>query len=100
MALTHLLSAGGRVTAKVAVHTAAYDPTAFAAAGTQEESVTVPGVKVGDVVLSVTKPTHTSGFAIASARVSAVDTVAVTSVGTGVANPGSETYTFVIAHLS
>lgn len=100
MALSQLLSVGGRVTVKVAVHTATYDPTAFAAAGTQEETVTVPGVKVGDIVLSVTKPTHTSGFAIAGSRVSAADTVAVTSVGTGVANPGSETYTFVVAHMS
>lgn len=60
---------------------------------TEEETFTVTGVKVGDFVL-VSKSTHTAGYGVCSARVSADDTVAVTIVNptAGAVNADSMTY--------
>lgn len=73
----------------------AVDPANPGAAGTTEVNITVPGVKLGDMVF-VSKPSVTSGYAVASARVSAADTVTYTAVATGAASPGSETYTILV----
>lgn len=76
-----------------------WDPTAVATITTAEQTVTVPGVRAGDIVLSVNKPTPTVGVGIAGARVSADNTIAVTFVNptAGSVNPGAEVYTFVWA---
>lgn len=70
-----------------------FDPASVAAATSVEQSITVPGVRVGDYV-DVTKPTLTAGLSIGSARVSAANTVAVTfsNATAGALDPGSETY--------
>lgn len=99
MPQTQLLNSGGRINCQIGVYTATVDPANPVGAGTQEDAVTIAGVKVGDVVLAVNKPTVTAAFAVTGARVSAANTIQVQSVATGAATPGSEVYTFVIAHL-
>ena len=75
------------------VITFVYDPASVAAATTAEQTVTVPGVLLGDYI-EVTKPTLSAGVGIANARVSAANTVAITWVNATAAavDPPSETY--------
>lgn len=76
------------------VTTFTYDPASIGAATTAQDTVTVPGLKVGDIVV-VQKPTLTAGVGIVGARVSAADTLALQWVNAtaGAVNPASETYT-------
>jgi hypothetical protein len=75
-----------------------FDPAAVSTITTAEQDVTVPGVKVGDVVVSVNKPSLTAGVGICNARVKAADTVSLQFVNptAGSVNPASEAYTIVI----
>lgn len=79
--------------------TTVFDPAAVATITTAEQDVTVKGVKVGDIVLAVNKPSLTAGVGICNARVKAADTVSIQFVNptAGSVDPASETYTFVIA---
>lgn len=83
---------------KVLTITKTFDPASVSAATSAEQDVTVTGVKVGDVVLAVNKPTATAGVGIVNARVKAADTVSLTFMNAtaGAVDPASETYTFVI----
>jgi len=74
------------------------DVTSRTLSTSTEFDFTVPGVAVGDVVISVTKPSLTAGVVVGSARVKAANTVAVTygNCTAGGVDPASETYTFVI----
>ena len=74
-----------------------WNPASLAANTHVEGAVTVSGLKTGDVVLSVIKPTFTQGFQVGQGRVYADDTLAVQVVnGTGLASdPGSEVYTLM-----
>ena len=78
-----------------------FDPASIATVTTAEQSMTVPGVKLGDFVF-VSKPTVTAGFGVVNARVSAADTVAITAVNptAGSVNPGSETWTVMVVRPS
>lgn len=69
------------------------DPGLVGANTTDEQTFTVVGLRQQDIV-TVTKPTHTTGLGIVGARCSANDTLAITFINcTGVGiNPGSETY--------
>lgn len=71
-----------------------YDPASQATVDTDEDTVTVQGLQVGDFVV-VNKPTHTDGVGLTDARVTAANTLSVTWVNptAGSVNPGSETYT-------
>jgi len=72
------------------------DPANIATATTNEQTFSLPGLKLGDQVI-VSKPTLTAGIAVCSARVSAADTLAITFVTTAVnINAPSETYTIVV----
>jgi hypothetical protein len=75
-----------------------WNPAAVATITTAEQTVTVPGVKVGDLVVAYNKPTNTTGAMPVNARVSAADTVAVSFVNptAGSVDPASEAWTFVI----
>lgn len=78
-----------------------WSPSSVAANTTAEQTVTVPGVVLGqDFVIDVTKPTAQAGLAIGQTRVSAANTVAVVFVN-ATASPivptASQTYTFAIA---
>lgn len=83
---------------KVFAVTVTWNPAAVATATTAEQTVTVTGVQVGDIVLSYNKPTNTAGAMPVNARVSAANTVAVTFVNptAGSVDPASESWTFVI----
>jgi len=74
------------------------DVTSRTLSTSTEFDFTVPGVRVGDVVISVNKPSLSAGLVVGSARVKAADTVAVTygNCTAGGVDPASETYTFVI----
>jgi hypothetical protein len=74
------------------------DVTSRTLSTSTEFDFTVPGVLVGDIVVSVTKPSLTAGIVVGSARVKAANTVAVTfgNCTAGGVDPASETYTFVI----
>lgn len=76
-----------------------FDPAAVATITTAEQDVTVIGVKVGDIVMTVNKPTLTAGVGIVNARVKAADTISLQFVNptAGSVNAGSEVYTIVIA---
>lgn len=65
---------------------------------TSEQTFTVTGLATTDVIISVNKPTHQAGLGIVNARVSAVDTIAITYMNTtgGGITPTSETYEIVV----
>lgn len=78
---------------QVEVFSVTFNPASVATITTAEQSVTVPGVRIGDVVI-VNKPTLTAGLGIAGARVSDNDTVMITFVNptAGAIDAGSEVY--------
>lgn len=62
-----------------------------------EQTFTLPGLQVGDLILEVIKPTVSAGLSIGGQRVSAKDTLAITFVNS-TASPidaAAETYTIV-----
>lgn len=77
---------------------ATWNPAAVATVTTAEQTLTVTGVNVGDIVIAYNKPTNTAGAMPVNARVSAADTIAVSFVNptAGSVDPASETWTFVI----
>lgn len=80
----------------------ALTPAAVSANTTAQQTFTVTGVKVGDVVVAVEKPSHQAGLGIVGARVTAADTVGITfsnNTGAGITPTAGETYDFVVARL-
>lgn len=75
-----------------------FDPASVAAASTAEQDITIPGVKVNDIVVSVNKPSSTAGLTIGNARVKAANTVSVQFVNptAGAVDAASETWIIVI----
>lgn len=80
------------------VVTFTYDPASIAAATTAEQTVTIPGLRVGDYVADITKPSLTAGVGIVNCRVSAANTLSVTWVNATAApvDPPSEVYSAYI----
>lgn len=78
-----------------------FDPASVATITTAEQTVTVPGAKVGDMVFT-NKPSLTAGLGLAGSRVSAANTVAITFVNptAGSIDAGSEVYTFTLIRPS
>ena len=78
---------------KLAVISVVIDPASVATITTAEQTFTVPGLEVGDIVF-VNKPTLTAGLGIAGARVSAADQLAITFVNptAGAIDAASQTY--------
>ena len=74
-----------------------FNPAAVATITTAEQTATVTGVRLGDIVYSV-KPTATTGVGVVNVRVSAADTLAITFVNptAGSVDPASETWTFLV----
>lgn len=60
-------------------YTATLNPASVPANSTSEQTFTVTGLTTTDIV-TVNKPTHTSGLGIVNARVSATDTLAITFI--------------------
>jgi hypothetical protein len=57
--------------------TVTINPTSVSANTTSEQTVTIMGLTMNDIV-SVNKPTHTAGFGVVGFRVSALNTLAIT----------------------
>lgn len=82
--------------------TATWDPASAAAgAQTTSDTITVPGVEVGDIVLGVSLSTEVAASPILRARVTASNTVTLAIIsGTGVtADMASGTLRLVIGRL-
>lgn len=81
----------------ISVHQLSIDLANNATVTTAVTSVTVPGVQLGDFV-HVNKPSHTTGIGIANVRVSAADTIEITTVNptAGGVNPAAETFTILV----
>ena len=64
---------------------------------TADTTVTVPGVLPGDLVF-VNKPSTNTGLGIANARVSAANTIVITTINptAGAINPAAEIYDLII----
>lgn len=60
------------------VVTFTWDPASVAAATSAEQTVTVQGLRVGDYVFDLSKPSLTAGIGIVNVRVSAANTLAIT----------------------
>jgi len=87
---------------KLQIVSVALTPSAVSANTTAQQTFTVTGVKVGDVVVAVEKPSHQAGLGIVGARVTAANTVGITfsnNTGAGITPTAGETYDFVIARL-
>lgn len=93
---TLAVGASGTQLAEVRVYTATIDPASVAAGTSAEQTFTVAGLAVGDVVV-VNKPTATAGVGIVNARVSAANTLALTFMNAtaGALDPASESYTII-----
>lgn len=75
-------------------------PVAVATITTAEQTFTVPGLAVGDVVVCVQRPNNTpAGVGITNTRVSAANTLALTFVNptAGSVTPGAGVYSIVVA---
>lgn len=72
---------------------AALTPASVGAATTAEQTFSVPGLQVGDVVM-VNPPSHVAGIGLVHARVSAADTLVICWVNptAGALTPPSGTY--------
>ena len=85
----------------VQTYSATLTPASVAATSTSEQTFSVPGLVLQDIIAAVNKPTHTSGIGIVGARVSAGDTLAITflNVTGGAIVPPAETYKIVSVRL-
>lgn len=83
--------------AGISIVTVTADIGSVAANTSEAETVTVPGVKVGDFV-AVSKPSVEAGLMFGSCRVSAADTVEITVMNTtaGAIDEASESLTFLV----
>ena len=70
------------------------NPASIPANTIVEESFTAPGLKVGDIILSMEKPTLTSGMGVLQGRVDAAGGITLQMINTTSAaiDPPSETY--------
>jgi uncharacterized protein YijF (DUF1287 family) len=74
-----------------------FNPASVATATTAEQSLTVTGLAVGDMVFWQ-KPTNTAGVGVVNMRVSAANTLQVTFVNptAGAVDAASETWTLLV----
>jgi hypothetical protein len=82
---------------QIMLYSVTINPASVASATSAEQTFTVTGLAVGDVILAVNKPTATAGVGIVNMRVSAADTLALTFMNStaGAVDPASETYLIV-----
>jgi hypothetical protein len=77
------------------VASVALSPAAASANTTGEQTFTVPGLRVGDIIVGVSKPTAQAGLGIVGARVTAANTVGITfsnNTAGGITPTAGETY--------
>lgn len=79
---------------------ATLSPSAVLANTTAEQTFTVTGLAVGDVISSINKPTAQAGLGIVGVRVSAANTLAITfsnNTAGSITPTASEVYVFKIS---
>lgn len=79
---------------------ATLSPAAVAANTTAEQTFTVTGLVVGDVIGAMNKPTAQAGLGIVGVRVSAANTLAITfsnNTAVSITPTASEVYSFKIS---
>ena len=88
---------GGNIFALCAV-SVNINPASVAAATTAEQSFTVPGILLGDIVFVVPPSTLNAGLGITGARATAVDTVVIRFGNTtaGALDAPAADYTFFV----
>lgn len=89
----------GNITLDVLMQ-AALSPAIVAANTSAEQTFTVTGLAVGDVVVAINKPTTQAGLGIVGMRVSAANTLAITFgnfTASGITPTAAETYSFKIS---
>jgi hypothetical protein len=66
---------------------------------TAEQDFTIPGLEVGDVIVSINKPSLNAGLGIVNWRVKAANTLSIQFVNAtgGAIDPAAETYDIVVA---
>jgi hypothetical protein len=81
--------------------TASLDVASVAANVSAEQTFTVAGLAVGDLVF-VVKPTLSAGLGVVNARVSAADTLAITFMNTTAApvDPAAESYLIFVMRMN
>jgi len=83
--------------------TAAISPAAVNTITAPEQTFTLTGAKVGDVVIGVDKPTDQAGLAIGQARITAADTVGIKFVNPTAGNitpTASQVYKITILRIN
>jgi hypothetical protein len=88
---------GGNIFAMCAV-SVNFNPASVAAETVAAQSITVPGVLLGDIVVVVPPSTLNAGLGIAGALVTAADTVSVRFVNAtaGAIDPAAADYVFLV----
>lgn len=83
---------------RISVHSQSVDLASVAANVTAEQSITIPGLRTTDIVLSISGLTQTASLSVSGWRVSAANTLSV-FMGNFTGSPidqGAVTATFVI----
>ena len=88
---------GGNMFAICAV-SATIDVASVSAATTSDQSFTIPGVLLGDIVAVIPASTLNTGLSVSHAIVTGTDTVSIRFMNAtaGALNPASATYTFLV----
>lgn len=89
----------GNITLDVLMQ-ATLSPAQVAANTSAEQTFTVTGLAVGDIVSTINKPTAQAGLGIVGQRVSAANTIAITFAnftGVAITPTASEAYSFKIS---
>lgn len=100
MAAPNIVSASTVAQRGIEVLTVTLSPAEVAANTSAEQTFTVTGLAVGDIVLKVEKPTTQAGLGIVGSRVSAANTLAVTFMNTTAAaiTPTASQSYFIAVH--
>ena len=89
----------GNILGMYFMRTPTITPVSVAAASSVEQTFTVPGLRVGDLIFDITAPSDQAGIYPAKARASAANTLAIkfTNPTAGPIVPVAGVYTFITA---
>lgn len=83
---------------RLCISTLSIDVASVSGNTSVEQTFTLNGLQLGDLILELVKPSVSAGLSIGGQRVSAANTLAITYVNSTASpiNPAAETYTIVI----
>lgn len=87
-----------RFSSGIKVYDETLDVGSVSANTTDEQTFTVTGIQANDIILSVNKPSHSTGLGVVNYRVPAANQIAITFMNTtaGAINPSGEEYRIVV----